>query len=128
MKRDLDELRQLQALPLSVKILMTNVRIGAWINEHGKDDVCVLMTLSPESLVLIHLVNKISEGVQVRFDNTALKPMVSWMASEDDSQLDDWLSVGCNHYESDAPISRPMAFWTRSDILEYLNNEVTNEI
>jgi 3'-phosphoadenosine 5'-phosphosulfate sulfotransferase (PAPS reductase)/FAD synthetase len=119
----LDDLRQYQALPLSVKILMSKNRIRKWVNEYGEDDVCVRMTLSPESLVLLHMVNEEYPNVKVAFsDDSELKPIVSWMASEDESGLDDWLTFGCNHFETDRPESRPLAFWTKDDVFEYLLN------
>ena len=117
----LDDLRQYQALPLSVKILMSKNRIRKWVNEYGIGNVCVRMTFSPESLVLLHMVNEEYPNVKVAFsDDTELKPIVSWMASEDESGLDDWLTFGCNHFETDRPASMPMAFWLKENVFEYL--------
>ena len=117
----LDDLRQYQDLSLSVKILMSKNRIRKWVNEYGEDDVCVRMTFSPESLVLLHMVNEEYPNVKVAFsDDTELKPIIAWMASEDESGLDDWLTFGCNHFETDKPESRPMAFWYRDDVFKYL--------
>lgn len=117
----LDDLRQYQDLPLSVKILMSKNRIRKWVNEYGEDDVCVRMTLSPESLALLHMVNEEYPNVKVAFsDDSELKPIIAWMASEDESGLDDWLTFGCNHFETDRPESRPMAFWYKDDVFKYL--------
>ena len=117
----LSDLEQYQALPLKVKILMSKNRIRKWVNEYGTENVCVRMTFSPESLVLLHMVNEEYPSVKVTFsDDTELKPIASWMASEDESGLDDWLTFGCNHFETEKPESRPMAFWTKDDVLEYL--------
>ena len=117
----LDDLRQYQALPLSVKILMSKNRIRKWVNEYGEDNVCVRMTLSPESLALLHMVNEEYPNVKVAFsDDSELKPIIAWMASEDESGLDDWLTFGCNHFETDKPESRPMAFWYKDDVFKYL--------
>ena len=117
----LSDLEQYQALPLKVKILMSKNRIRKWVNEYGANNVCVRMTFSPESLVLLHMVNEEYPSVKVTFsDDTELKPIASWMASEDESGLDDWLTFGCNHFETEKPESRPMAFWTKDDVLEYL--------
>ena len=117
----LSDLEQYQALPLKVKILMSKNRIRKWVNEYGANNVCVRMTFSPESLVLLHMVNEEYPSVKVTFsDDTDLKPIASWMASEDESGLDDWLTFGCNHFETEKPESRPMAFWTKDDVLEYL--------
>ena len=117
----LSDLEQYQALPLKVKILMSKNRIRKWVNEYGANNVCVRMTFSPESLVLLHMVNEEYPSVKVAFsDDTELKPIVSWMASEDESGLDDWLTFGCNHFETDRPESRPLAFWYKDDVFEYL--------
>ena len=116
----LSDLEQYQALPLKVKILMSKNRIRKWVNEYGASNVCVRMTFSPESLVLLHMVNEEYPNVAVRFEDSELKPIVSWMASEDESGLDDWLTFGCNHFETENPESRAIAFWTKSDVLEYL--------
>lgn len=117
----LDDLRQYQDLPLNVKILMSKNRIRKWVNEYGEDNVCVRMTLSPESLALLHMVNEEYPNVKVAFsDDSELKPIIAWMASEDESGLDDWLTFGCNHFETDKPESRPMAFWHKDDVFKYL--------
>lgn len=117
----LSDLEQYQALPLKVKILMSKNRIRKWVNEYGANNVCVRMTFSPESLVLLHMVNEEYPNVKVAFsDDSELKPIVSWMASEDESGLDDWLTFGCNHFETDRPESRPLAFWSKENVFEYL--------
>ena len=123
----LSDLEQYQALPLKVKILMSKNRIRKWVNEYGANNVCVRMTFSPESLALLHMVNEEYPSVKVAFsDDTELKPIVSWMASEDESGLDDWLTFGCNHFETDRPESRPLAFWYKENVFEYLRLK-TNE-
>ena len=117
----LSDLEQYQALPLKVKILMSKNRIRKWVNEYGANNVCVRMTFSPESLVLLHMVNEEYPSVKVTFsDDSELKPIVSWMASEDESGLDDWLTFGCNHFETEKPESRPLAFWSKENVFEYL--------
>lgn len=52
------------------------------------------------------------------------KPIVATMAEESRQRLDGWLKTGCNAYDSDRPMSKPISFWTEQDILEflYLNN------
>ena len=123
----LSDLEQYQALPLKVKILMSKNRIRKWANEYGTNNVCVRMTFSPESLVLLHMVNEEYPSVKVTFsDDSELKPIVAWMASEDESGLDDWLTFGCNHFETDRPESRPLAFWYKENVFEYLRLK-TNE-
>lgn len=116
----LDDLKQYQALPLSVKTLMSKNRIRKWVNEYGEDNVCVRMTLSPESLVLLHMVNEEYPEIKVAFSDSELKPITTWMASEDKDGIDDWLTFGCNHFETDKPESRPIAFWLKENVFEYL--------
>lgn len=117
-----EEFYQRQALPLRIKLLLTNQRIRDWVDEYGEENVCVLMSMSPESLALLHIVNSEYPNVKVRFTYSDLKPMLAWMASEDENDIKDWVQNGCNHFEAKNPISRPMAFWTKDNVLEYMRN------
>ena len=127
MKHERWEMEQLQSLGLHVKILMTKQRLRDWLNEYGEDNCYVRMNLSAESLVLLHLVKWIAVGnIKVSFGDTDGHAISPWMASEDESGLDDWLRFGCNHYDTEKPESRPMAFWTKEDVLQYIK-EYTDE-
>ena len=55
--RTMQDLQQLQGLPLSLKIRMTKERIRQWINEYGEDGVYVTFSGGKDSTVLLHLVN-----------------------------------------------------------------------
>ena len=50
-KHTMAELKQWQALPLSVKILMTKERIRNWVNEFGEDGVYVSFSGGKDSTV-----------------------------------------------------------------------------
>ena len=51
---------------------------------------------------------------------TRRKPIVATLASESIRRAQAWEKTGCNAYESKAPISKPMSFWTEQDILHYI--------
>lgn len=52
----IDELREKQALPLSIKIALTRERIRAWINEFGESGVYVSFSGGKDSTVLLDIV------------------------------------------------------------------------
>lgn len=53
------------------------------------------------------------------------KPMVALLADESARRKEAYLRTGCNSFDSDRPISKPMGFWTENDVLEYI---YTNKI
>lgn len=70
--RDKTLLRQLQALPLDAKILMTQQRIREWYN-HFSGDVMVSFSGGKDSTVLAHLVHDMYPNVPLVFANTGLE-------------------------------------------------------
>lgn len=46
--------------------------------------------------------------------------MVATMATESRLRTSQWLKYGCNIYDSKAPVSKPMSFWTEQDVLLYI--------
>lgn len=52
---------------------------------------------------------------------TGRKPIFGTMASESVSRRNDWLHNGCNLFDAKEPVSKPMSFWTKQDVLEYLS-------
>jgi len=51
---------------------------------------------------------------------TGLHPMLGNLAEESAKRTQDYLRFGCNAFEAKRPISRPLGFWTESDIWQYL--------
>lgn len=230
MKHTKDELRQWQALPLSIKLRMTQQRIRDWVNEFGTDGVYVSFSGGKDSTVLLHIVREMYQDIEAVFVNTGLEypeiqkfvktfdnvtilrpkmwfdevikkygyPIISkeiskqiyearrnpnaranmrfnrdseyckkysdrfclekWrplrdsdipishmccdvmkkkpakyyerhtgkkhilatMASESKLRETQWMLKGCNAFDSKNPISNPMSFWTKQDVLQYI--------
>ena len=51
---------------------------------------------------------------------TGNKAIVGTMACESGQRLNGWLQTGCNAFDSDVPMCKPLSIWTEKDILEYL--------
>lgn len=71
--RELWELRQMQSLPLSAKVAMTERRIRDWVNEFGTDGVYVSLSGGKDSTVLLHIVRGLYPDVEAVFVNTGLE-------------------------------------------------------
>lgn len=46
--------------------------------------------------------------------------IVGTMASDSLLRRQQWLEQGCNMYDSKRPLSKPMSFWKRQDVLSYI--------
>lgn len=71
--RTADDLRQKQALPLSLKIALTKDRIRQWVNEFGEDGVYVSFSGGKDSTVLLHIVRSMYPNVKAVFCDTGLE-------------------------------------------------------
>ena len=51
---------------------------------------------------------------------TGKKPFIATMTVESNLRERIWLQHGCNAFDDNRPVSKPMSFWTEDDVLEYL--------
>lgn len=73
MKHTNEELRQWQALPLDVKILMTKARIRGWVNEYGIDGVYISYSGGKDSTVLLDIVRQDYDSIPAVYIDTGLE-------------------------------------------------------
>jgi len=71
--RTAEDLAIKQALPLDVKVMLTQKRIREWVNEYGVEGVCVSFSGGKDSTVLLHLVRELYPDVKAVFSNTGLE-------------------------------------------------------
>lgn len=48
------------------------------------------------------------------------KSITGILAGESERRTDAWMRTGCNAFDSNRPMSKPMAFWTEQDVLQYI--------
>lgn len=68
-----DELKQLQALPLYLKVRLTKQRIREWISQYGEDGVYISFSGGKDSTVLLDIVRQDHPDVLAIFCNTGLE-------------------------------------------------------
>ena len=51
---------------------------------------------------------------------TGLHSFIGTMTEESNLRQTEWLKTGCNAFGSKRPVSTPISFWSKSDVLEYL--------
>ncbi len=72
-KHTINDLYQMQALPLSLKIRMTQRRIRDWVEYYGKDGVYVSFSGGKDSTVLLYLVREIYPEITGVYVDTGLE-------------------------------------------------------
>ena len=72
-KHTISDLYQMQAMPLNIKIRMTENRIRGWIDEYGEDGVYVSFSGGKDSTVLLDMVRRLYPGVLAVFVDTGLE-------------------------------------------------------
>ena len=73
MERTKNDLAMLQALPLDVKVRMTQNRIREWVREFGTSGVYVSFSGGKDSTVLLHIVRQMYPDIEAVFVNTGLE-------------------------------------------------------
>lgn len=51
---------------------------------------------------------------------TGRRAIVGTLACESVRREQAWMSTGCNAFNSERPMSKPMSFWTEQDVLQYI--------
>ena len=69
----MQELKIRQALPLDVKVRMTQQRIREWVSEFGEEGVYVSFSGGKDSTVLLHLVRELYPNIPAVFVDTGLE-------------------------------------------------------
>lgn len=72
-KHTLQELQQKQALPLNVKIKMTENRITEWVDQFGEDGVYISFSGGKYSTVLLDVARRLYPGIKAVFVDTGLE-------------------------------------------------------
>lgn len=68
-----EDLRYFQAMPLDIKIGLTQNRIREWVNYYGTDGVYVSFSGGKDSTVLLHIVRSMYPDIEAVFVNTGLE-------------------------------------------------------
>ena len=72
-KHTISDLYQMQAMPLNIKIRMTEDRIRGWIEEYGEDGVYVSFSGGKDSTVLLEMVRNLYPDILAVFVDTGLE-------------------------------------------------------
>lgn len=72
-KHTLTDLYQMQSLPLSAKIKMTQARIKAWVDKFGEDGVYISFSGGKDSTVLVDIVDKMGIDIPLVYVDTGLE-------------------------------------------------------
>ncbi len=71
--RTRQDLQQMQALPLDIKVRMTQNRIRQWVNEYGEDGVFVSFSGGKDSTVLLHIAREMYPNIKAVYSDTGLE-------------------------------------------------------
>lgn len=72
-KRTIQELKQMQSLPMHIKLGMTRKRIREWVDCYGPNGVYISFSGGKDSTVLLHIVREMYPDIEAVFVDTGLE-------------------------------------------------------
>lgn len=72
-KHTVSDLYQMQSLPLSAKIRMTQYRIREWVDYCGNDGVYISFSGGKDSTVLLHIAREMYRNIKAAYADTGLE-------------------------------------------------------
>lgn len=72
-KHTMEELKQMQRLPLAAKISMTQTRVREWVREYGESGVYISFSGGKDSTALLHIVRELYPDIEAVFVDTGLE-------------------------------------------------------
>lgn len=72
-RHTISDLYQMQSMPLSIKVRMTENRIRGWVEQYGRDGVYVSFSGGKDSTVLLDIVRKLYPDVLAVYVDTGLE-------------------------------------------------------
>ena len=70
---DIELLKDLQAMPLDMKVAHTKARIREWVSEYGIDGVFIAFSGGKDSTVLLHIARQMYPNIKAVFVDTGLE-------------------------------------------------------
>lgn len=70
---DIELLKDLQAMPLDMKVAHTKTRIREWVREYGIDGVFISFSGGKDSTVLLHIARQMYPNIKAVFVDTGLE-------------------------------------------------------
>ena len=72
-KHTISDLYQMQSMPLSIKVRMTENRIRGWVEQYGRDGVYVSFSGGKDSTVLLDIARKLYPDILAVYVDTGLE-------------------------------------------------------
>lgn len=117
-KHTMNDLYQMQSLPLGAKIQMTKRRIQEWVYEYGEDGVYVSFSGGKDSTVLLHIARQMYPNLKAVFVDTGLEyPEIRAFVKTFDNV--EWLKPKMNFKQVIEKYGYPLFSKEISDCIEY---------